>query len=219
MRRTVVLVLPLLVLAAAGLVVGQDGKDRPGTEKAVQREKQAGKPALLFDVDTFLKEHDADKDGHLSKDELPARFRHNFDKLDTNKDGKLSREELQQGVAHLQPRRRPSDLMFILVETSDCDECCAEELQTAYDFLRKLDANKDGKIDATELKTAREDLVRHRVDSIMKELDRNQDGKISREEARGQIGRHFAELDTNQDGFISRDELQKAVAARPTAPK
>ena len=81
------------------------------------------------------------------------------------------------------------------------------------------DANKDGKIEAAELKAARAELVQHRVDSIMKDLDRNQDGKISRDEARGQISRRFAELDANQDGFISRDELLKAVSARPAAPK
>jgi hypothetical protein len=49
-----------------------------------------------------------------------------------------------------------------------------------YHFLRKLDKNKDGKIDTKE-------LIKKRVDGIFKELDRNKDGKISREEARAQI--------------------------------
>jgi len=84
-----------------------------------------------------------------------------------------------------------------------------------YEFLRKLDRNNNGKIDADELRSGREQLVNQRVDSILKALDTNKDGKISREEARGQIKRHFDDLDTNKDGFISRDELVKAAHEKP----
>jgi Ca2+-binding EF-hand superfamily protein len=202
------------MFVAAGLVLGQGRKDKRGEGPEPAAKAKAGKPKF-FDVDEFIREHDRNKDGYLSKDELPARFRHNFDKLDTNKDGKLSREELLAGVPHLQERRRPSDVVFVLVEMSDCDECCAEELQIIYDFLRKIDKDKNGKIDAAELKAAREKLVKHRVDAIFAELDTNKDGKISRAEARGQIKRHFAELDTNKDGFISREELMQAVGRKP----
>jgi len=220
MRRYVLFV--VLALLGTGLVIG--GEDRKESRTADKSDKagaksddgaKAGKAVPFFDADEFIKEYDANKDGFLSKEELPERFRHNFDKMDTNKDGKLSREELQKGFTHLQPQRRPSDFVFILVEMSDCDECCAEELQVVYEFLRKLDRNNNGKIDADELKAGREQLVNARVDSIFKALDANKDGKISREEARGQIKRHFEELDANKDGFISRDELVKAAHETP----
>jgi len=219
MRRFV----PFLVLTllGAGLVIGgEDRKESRSGDKPAKGAKsdegaKAGKAVPFFDADEFIKEYDTNKDGFLSKEEMPERFRHNFDKMDANKDGKLSREELQKGFTHLQPQRRPSDFVFILVEMSDCDECCAEELQVVYDFLRKLDRNKNGKIDADELKSGREQLVGARVDSIFKALDANKDGKISREEARGQIKRHFEDLDANKDGFISRAELLKAAHETP----
>jgi Ca2+-binding EF-hand superfamily protein len=209
----------VVALLGVGLIASEDRKEKREPDKArsdESRTSKSGKPVPFFDVDEFIKDYDKNKDGFLSKDELPERFRHVFDKLDTNKDGKLSREELQKGFTLLQPQRRPSDFVFILVEMSDCDECCAEELQKVYDFLRKLDKNNNGKIDATELKEARENMINERVDGILKALDTNKDGKISREEARGQIKRHFDDLDTNKDGFISRDELLKAAQEKPT---
>jgi len=211
-----VLVLPLLMALAVGLSGGEDAKkkgaDKPRTAgEAGKKDKQP----RLFDADEFIQDHDSNKDGVLSKDELPERFRHNFEKLDANKDGKISKEELEKGFHHLQARRRPSDFVFVLVEMSDCDECCAEELQVVYDFLRKLDKDGNGKIAADELKAGREELVNKRVDAVFKALDTNKDGKISKEEARGQVRRHFDELDTNKDGFVSRDELLKAGTALP----
>jgi Ca2+-binding EF-hand superfamily protein len=94
MRRSLVLLLPVAALLVAGLAVGQDRKDKPRPDKSRPADKaEAGKDRPLFDLDAFIKEHDTNKDGYLSKDELPEVFRHNFDKLDTNKDGKISREE------------------------------------------------------------------------------------------------------------------------------
>jgi len=206
---------------AAGLVAGEDRKEKAGGAKAPPSAEKgkATKPMPLFDVEEFIKEYDANKDGLLSKDELPERFRHTFDKLDINSDGKLSRDELQKGVVHMQSRRRPSDFVFILVEMSDCDECCAEELQIVYEYIRKLDTNHDGKVDADELKTGREQLISRRVDAIFKDLDKNKDGKISREEARGQVKRHFDELDSDNDGHVSRDELTHAAREKPGSLK
>lgn len=137
-----------------------------------------------FDADRFLEEYDRNKDGFIERDELPRRLRYAFDQVDVNKDGKLSREELEAGAVYLQPRRRPSDVVDILIEAGDADKESRQELQTMYDELRKLDKNHDGKIDAEEIKGMGERLIQERVDGIFEDLDVNHDGKISREEAR-----------------------------------
>ena len=115
--------------------------------------------------------------------------------------------------------RRPSDVVFLLIETSDADSESAVELQRLYDVLRKLDRNNEGKIDADALKEAREQMIDDRVDHIMKELDTDKDGQISKDEAKGRIKEHFDRLDLNKDGFISKDELRTAISRRKAPAK
>lgn len=116
-------------------------------------------------------------------------------------------------------KRRPSDVVFLLIETSDADEESVAELQKLYDVLRKLDKNNDGKIDTDALKAAREQMIDDRVERIFKDLDTDQDGKISKDEAKGRIKEHFDRLDADKDGFITKDELRKAITARRKAPE
>jgi len=214
------LVLPL-ALATCGLPAADDRKKDNDDKKADKKkgDDKKAKARPLVDVDAFMAEYDRDKDGYLTKDEMPDWLHYNFDRLDTNKDGKISKQELEKGMAYLSQRRRPSDVVMILVEMSDCDECAAEELQRAYDFLHKLDKNKDGKLDADEVKAGRERLVKDRVDGIIKRLDTDKDGKISRKEAKGLIKEHFDQLDTNKDGYVDRDELTAGAAAKPSDDK
>jgi Ca2+-binding EF-hand superfamily protein len=115
-------------------------------------------------------------------------------------------------------RRRPSDVVFILIETSGHDETSAAEIQKMYDILRKLDKNNDGKIDAEALRAAREQIINDRVDYLLKELDTDMDGKISRDEAKGRIKEHFDRIDRDKDGFISKEELRQAISAHRKAP-
>ena len=115
-----------------------------------------------------------------------------------------------------QPQRRPSDLVYLLIEMSDCDEGCQGELQHIYDVLRTLDKNKDGKLDADELTAMRHQLIEQRADHLIKRLDTNKDGKISRAEAKGQLKEDFDRIDVNKDGFIERDELIRAISEKPT---
>jgi Ca2+-binding EF-hand superfamily protein len=206
--------LALVAVVAIGLATAEE--PRPKAPPVKPGSTPPGKP-LRFDVEGFLKDYDRNKDGHLTRDELPPELRAAFDRLDTNKDGKISREELEHGVAHLHPPRRPSDFVYILIEMSDCDEQCAHEVQRAYDILRKLDKNNNGKIDPDELKAAREQIVKDRVDHLFKQLDANKDGKISREEARGMVRQNFDEIDRNKDGFITKQEMLEAAMEKPKA--
>jgi Ca2+-binding EF-hand superfamily protein len=213
------LVLPLVLLG--GLPAADEDKDRSSKEKRSDEKKddKKAKGRPLVDVDAFIAEYDRDKDGSLSKDEMPDWLHSNFARLDANKDGKISKDELSKGTAYLQQRRRPSDVVIVLIEMSDCDEGCAEEIQRAYEFLYKLDKNKDGKLDADEVKAGRERAFAERTDSLIKRLDADKDGKISKKEARGLVKDHFDQLDKNKDGSLDRDELLAAVSAKPTEEK
>ena len=187
-----------------------------GIEEAA--ENRADKPGATtpgkgphFNLDDFLKDYDKNKDGSLTRNELPPELRPAFDRLDINKDGKVSREELQSGIAHLHPARRPSDLIHVLIEMSACDDICESELQRSYDILRKVDKNKDGKLDPDELKAARAQIIKDRVDHLFADLDENKDDKIGRKEAKGMLLHDFDEIDRNKDGFIDRTELTRAA--------
>jgi len=113
--------------------------------------------------------------------------------------------------------RRPSDVLFILVETSGYDEDSRKELQFMYDVLRKLDKNHNGQLDQDELTNAREQIVAERANYILKRLDADKDGKISKEEAKGRIQEHFDRLDANKDGYVDRAELIHAIAGHAKA--
>jgi len=110
--------------------------------------------------------------------------------------------------------RTLSDTVRTLIEMSDCDAGCTEEVQKIYDTLRKLDTNKDGKIDPKALKAEADHILQERVNEMFSHLDTNKDGKISKDEARGLLKEHFDKIDANKDGFIDRDELLKAAKER-----
>jgi len=207
----------VLTLSLLAGTVAAEKKEQPGKDSG-QGDKGTKAGLLPIELARFLKDHDRNKDGFLDRDEFPEDLRYAFTRLDLDKDGKISAQELVRGNVYLQARRRASDIVFILVEMSDCDECCAGELQAIYDAVRKVDANHDGKVDADELKSARERFANARVDYILKVMDEDKDGKISRDEARGLVRENFAKLDRNKDGFIERQELLRAASEREPVP-
>jgi Ca2+-binding EF-hand superfamily protein len=114
-------------------------------------------------------------------------------------------------------QQRLSDHVRTLIEMSESDEGCAEEVQRIYDMLRKFDTAKNGKIDPTALKAEADKIINERVKAVFDRLDTNKDGKISKEEAKGLIKEHFDKIDTNKDGFIEFDELLKAAKEKRDA--
>jgi hypothetical protein len=63
--------------------------DNPQPDKSKLND---GQNAPRFDAARFLKDHDKNGDGKLSKDELPSAAQKEFDKIDTNKDGFISQD-------------------------------------------------------------------------------------------------------------------------------
>jgi len=80
----------------------------------------------------------------------------------------------------------------------------------------KIDANKDGFIEASELTEAMAAVGRRMMaQSIMaklKEADKDGDNKLSKDEAPEQLKQHFDKVDTNSDGFVDKEEAEKAIA-------
>ncbi len=174
-----------------------------------------------FDAARFIKDFDKNNDGKLSKEELPPALREHFAQIDTNKDGQLSKEELDHHAAQMAMCRPAAvEMLYIVVDTPHNEVATVQDLQKAYDFLRKLDRNHDGKIDPQAVTELREHRTQERLNAILKDLDRDQDGKISRDEARGLLREEFGQLDTNKDGFLDRSELQKAFTpvTEPSSP-
>lgn len=202
---TKALAMSLLVYFTVAVASGQNKPetgDQPGKTLAPR-----------FDAARFLKDHDKNSDGKLSKDELPVAAQKDFERLDANKDGFISQDELQKH-AEMMSQQRP-ELVEIFFYTIDIPEepATTQELQAAYDQLRKLDKNHDGKIDEGEVKALREQRKKERLDSIFMALDGNKDGKISKDEARGLWADNFAQIDKNGDGALDRQEIEAACAA------
>jgi len=208
--------LGLGVLGFVAVMFAQADNPTPATGK-----NQAGNTTPQFDAARFIKDHDKNKDGKLSKDELPTAAQKEFEQIDTNKDGSISQEELQKHAAQL-AQQRPQ-LEEVIFYTVDIEEpLTTKELQGAYDMLRKLDKNSDGKIDDSEVKAMRDHRRKERIDHFFTTLDANKDGKISKDEARGLWADNFDKLDTNKDGSLDQQEVENAfrmhsaAGAKPT---
>jgi len=121
----------------------------------VDRTEAAQHPRLAGKFD----ELDKNKDGKLTKDEMPARHGHGHDKpghgpreamsrLDTDKDGRISRAEATAGEGRM------------------------------ASHFEQMDANKDGYVDRAD----HEILAKQRKDEWFAAADTDKDGKLSRAE-------------------------------------
>jgi len=162
---------------------------------------------------------DANKDGQLSADELPAERKRLFERLlrtsDKNNDGKLSAEEFSAGLKRVggdapaaseEPRRprRP------------------EGGPPPERLFRRLDANRDGKITPDEVPEPR----RERFKQLLARADRDGDGALDQREfirgtrmapggltgdnqggAQPDPARLFRRMDRNSDGKLTADEV------------
>jgi Ca2+-binding EF-hand superfamily protein len=212
-----------VVVAAAA---GQDKKD-PKKQPA-QRP-----PGFLKDTpDQFIKRFDKNKDGFLTRDELPPFLARQFGNFDTNGDGKLDKKEVAallktlrqryrqvnrqqsgQGAGNPQVERIVNDILRRMDKDKDGKISKKEaQGQVALNF-DLIDTNKDGFVDRQELRrwaarfAGRQNPQRTGPD--FDDLDLNADGRLTREELKNTpYYKVFDEIDTNKDGKIDRKEFE-----------
>ncbi|MBT7919595.1 MAG: hypothetical protein HN617_18850, partial [Planctomycetaceae bacterium] len=143
-----------------------------------------------------IKESDKNKDGKITKDELPEQMQRMFPRIDTNQDGAIDREELavmekrmaQRGQGGQrpegQPGQRPEGQPGQRPEGQPGQRPQNPQGQgrglPPLPVLQALDANHDGEISGDEIANAVKAL---------KSLDKDGNGKLTMEElmpARGQ---------------------------------
>lgn len=109
-----------------------------------------------FNVEQMFEKHDANKDGKLTKDEMPERASKMFDRVDQDKDGAITKAEAEAAKEKFKKKRHERHGKF------------------QAKMMEKFDTNKDGKVSQAEF-----------TDFTMKkfaEIDADGDGNVTKEE-------------------------------------
>lgn len=169
-----------------------------------------------------------------TRDQVVAKVRDHFAKMDTNRDGFVAGNEMQAMRGHHrmgERRGRGGDRMAMR-------DGAMRDPSKAFD---RLDANRDGMISRDEFGKAREMRIERKVvrnvapgapgaamdgehrgmrkmhrmgggrmgGGMMKMADVNKDGRISLQEATTKALQHFDRVDANRDGRITPDERRQ----------
>jgi Ca2+-binding EF-hand superfamily protein len=211
MYRSLMFALVLAGSSATVPVCGAADQDTPKKE-AVKQIPPAVADVLKATPEEFIKRFDKNKDGFVSKDELPPFLAAAFDRADANGDGKLDQKEVAALLQAL--RKRFGQSASPLIKPPD-----PEVERMVNNFLARMDTDKDGKISRAEAK--------NRLAANFDALDTNKDGFLDREELRRAAerfraaaagmnrpanaqadGPDFDSLDLNADGRLTREELK-----------
>ncbi|OJW15857.1 MAG: hypothetical protein BGO49_09675 [Planctomycetales bacterium 71-10] len=217
MRRRTLACLSASMIAAASLGAARaDDKDKndpvPGPIDSLGDIQDTAK--MLF------KAADTNNDGLISQKEavdagnlIVGGF---FFRADANGDGKLTKEEGDQARENLLNQRPILRFIFQRAEQETAAQGTKPEIdQAGRNIMAAVDTNRDGSLDATELRQA----VNTGVQSLFLTADRNGDGQISPAELNGaavEVGRAglqaaFQTADLDKNGAVSREEFEKAV--------
>jgi len=207
-----------LLLVPMGLAAAMQGTGQDPPKKDPAKKPPAVLTELAkLDVAGFLRGFDKNKDGFVTKEELPPLLAERFEKLDTSGDGKLDRTEIEQLLqfARRQVGGSPPKPEKPAGKPVDPQKLVA-------DWLTRLDKNKDGKLSKEEA----EGPLAQAFDRI----DTDKSGFLERNELRlmaerlAQMGAalgkgdprtggsprrpEFDPLDKNADGRLTREEVR-----------
>jgi Ca2+-binding EF-hand superfamily protein len=122
-----------------------------------------GAPAHADDLTSMLMTFDKDKDGKLTKTEVPGRFQGLFDRVDANKDGVLASDEIRAGASAQPPTgngERPAsrrggpfgpDPLIAALDVNHDAALSGDEIANVPSVLQKLDRDGNGTVDRNEI--------------------------------------------------------------------
>lgn len=169
-------------------------------------------------------------DKEMTRDEMVAKVREHFGKLDANKDGVIEKSE----VASLGERR----VEIHKLDGKPGEVAWEEKLPDANEAFDRLDTNKDGSISRDEFAKGRQIRIEKRIAKMEDRkdgepgkghhmmrmhhggggmrgqmiimADGDKDGRITLAEAEAMALKHFDQMDANKDGKVTPDERKAA---------
>jgi hypothetical protein len=223
-----------LALLANSYLLAQEKKpaekasgDKTDSDKKPAPAKPSWSPYSSIQQFKIIAAIDEDLDGTVTAKEIDSAVER-IQKLDANGDGKLtSAEFLKEGKVP------GTVLTWGVVKGLDADkdgELSADEIKGAVEVLKKLDANKNNKLESFEY--AMRSPMGMGVSSdtgaggpggpggggggrqmpspeeFMKSNDKNSDGKVEKSELTGPAANFFDRMDENKDGGITLEEVK-----------
>ena len=161
-----------------------------------------------------------------TRDEVVAKVREHFARLDTNRDGFLTKPEAEAGRAMMKHKmveklgeRRDPGVAFDRLDTNKDGSISRDEFAKGHEMrIERRIVMKDGK--------GRGGMRMHRMGMMGGHMfdmaDANKDSRVSLQEATDAAVRHFDMADANRDGRVTPDErrqMHRQMMEKHRAPK
>ena len=203
--------LSLSVLVGAATLHGAGQTETLTAPQTLQAQAGPGKPGQPPKAEDVFKHLDKNDDGKLDSAEVPQKM---IDDFDDDKSGDI---DLTEFKAHHKPQHNPGPKVD--------------------DHFKKLDINKDGKLDSTEIpqwmitdfdddSSGDVDLAEFKAhhkpptppkpEDAFNNLDKNSDGKLDATEADAKMLKDF---DDDNSGDIDKAEFKKHWRPKPPKPE
>lgn len=156
-----------------------------------------------------------------TRDEMIAKVREHFAKLDADKDGFLTKAEAEAGHSAMKHRiverlgeRHDPAAAFDRLDANKDGAISRDEFTKGHEMrMERRVVMKDGAPGAPGAK-AHKGMQKHRMGGMMMGkmfdmADANKDGRVSLQEATDAAAKHFDMADANRDGRVTPDERRQ----------
>ena len=176
----------------------------------------------------MLRRMGAGSDGKLTKENYRTEITRRFAELDLNGDGRIDDTDLppmmrgrnvlahfgdaapsgmSPGMRHGGPAGGPMGWLRRLGVTAKDGAIARDDVVAAADKqFDRLDRNKDGVVDQTDMAALRKEMLDYRIKRMAHRMGAGPDGRVTREQFQAKAAERFARLDLNGDGTVGRGE-------------